>query len=127
MKLTKHDKEFQKLQNCIVGAMFDKKAQHVVSIDLRKFEMRIADMFIICNGTSDRHVEAIANFVEEQTLKKLKGKPFHKEGFENKEWILLDYFDIIVHIFLEDKRSFYSLEKLWGDGEVKFYEENDKL
>ena len=119
MKKKSPDKEFYELRDCILKAMLDKKAEEVVSIDLHKFTNRMADMFIICHGNSITQVETIADYVEELTYKQLKQKPFHREGFENKEWILLDYFDIVVHVFLEEKRNFYSIESLWGDGDIK--------
>jgi len=118
MKKKNLDKEFLNLRDCILQAMLDKKAENIVSIDLRKFTNRMAEMFIICHGNSVTQVETIADFVEELTNKQLKQKPFHREGFENKEWILLDYFDIVVHVFLEEKRNFYSIETLWGDGVI---------
>lgn len=118
MKKKNPDKEFFVLRDCILKAMLDKKAENVVSIDLRKFTNRMAEMFIICHGNSITQVEAIADYIEELSSKQLKQKPFHREGFENKEWILLDYFDIVVHVFLEEKRNFYSIETLWGDGEI---------
>jgi ribosome-associated protein len=121
MKKKNTDKELLDLRDSIVKAMLEKQAENVVSIDLRKFNNRLADMFIICHGNSVTHVETIADFVEELSIKQLKQKPFHREGFENKEWILLDYFDIVVHVFLEEKRDFYSIEQLWGDGEIMKY------
>ena len=121
MKKKNQDKEFLDLRDCIVKAMLEKQAEKIVSIDLRTFNNRLAEMFIICHGKSTTQVEAIADYVEELTHKELKQKPFHREGFENKEWILLDYFDIVIHVFLEEKREFYSIERLWGDGEIKEY------
>ena len=121
MKKRTQDKEFIELKDCIVKAMLEKQAENVVSIDLRKFNNRLAEMFIICHGNSVTQVEAVADYVEELSKKQLNQRPFHREGFENKEWILLDYFDIVVHVFLEEKRDFYSIEQLWGDGEIKKY------
>jgi len=121
MKTQKLDKKFEQLRDCIVHAMHEKQAENVVSIDLRKFNNRLAEMFIICHGNSVTQVEAIADYVEELSVKQMHQKPFHREGFENKEWILLDYFDIVVHVFLEEKRDFYSIEQLWGDGEIINY------
>ena len=121
MKKKNPDKEFLDLRDIIVKAMLEKQAENVVSIDLRKFNNRLAEMFIICHGNSVTQVEAIADYIEELSKKQLNQKPFHREGFENKEWILLDYFDIVVHVFLEEKRDFYSIEQLWGDGEIMKY------
>jgi ribosome-associated protein len=121
MKKKNPDKEFLDLKDIIVKAMLEKQAENIVSIDLRKFNNRLAEMFIICHGNSVTQVEAIADYIEELSKKQLNQKPFHREGFENKEWILLDYFDIVVHVFLEEKRDFYSIEQLWGDGEIVKY------
>lgn len=122
MKKKESTKDQNELKKCIIGAMQDKKARNIVSIDLRKLNNSFTDHFVICHGTSKTHVEAISDFIEETTVKKLKQKPGQKEGQENKEWILLDYFDIIVHVFLEEKRNFFAIENLWGDGEVEEYE-----
>jgi len=108
-----------KLLKCIVDAMQDKKAKEVVSIDLRKIETSVTSYFIICSGTSTTQVDAIYDNVIKKVQETLYTKPFHREGFENSEWILIDYFDIVVHIFIEGKRNFYKLEELWADGVLK--------
>lgn len=110
------------LRKCIIEAMQDKKAGNIVSIDLRKLNNAFTDHFIICHGTSTTHVEGITDYIEESVFKKLKQKPWQKEGKENKEWILLDYFDIIVHVFLQEKRDFFAIEELWGDGEIEQFD-----
>ena len=110
------------LASTVVGAMQDKKARDIVSVDLRNINSRITDKFIVCHGDSDRQVDAIAQWVEEKVFKELKEKPWHREGFENKEWILLDYVNLVVHIFVEDKRKFYAIEELWGDAEFEKFE-----
>ena len=110
------------LKSSIIKGMQEKKAYHITSIDLRKLNNRLADMFIICHGTSDKQVDAIAESVEREVHTATGQKALHREGFENKEWILLDYFDIIVHIFEEEKRSFFALENLWGDGQIETHE-----
>jgi ribosome-associated protein len=73
----------------------------------------------VCSCTSDPHTEAVADSVEEIVEKAMNQNPYKREGFENKEWILLDYIDVVVHVFRADKRNFYSLEKLWGDAPIK--------
>lgn len=103
----------------ITKAMVDKKAFKVVSIDLRKIESASTDFFIICHGSSTTHVDAIASSVEDEVQKQINEKPFHTEGYQNSEWVLVDYFNVVVHVFLEEKRDFYRLEKLWADGEIK--------
>ena len=107
------------LANAIIEGMQEKKASDIVSLDLRNVENSIADIFIICHAESGVHVEAIARSVEEMVFKNLDQEPEHKEGRENAEWILLDYFDVVVHVFIKEKRDYYNLESLWGDGELQ--------
>jgi len=99
--------------------MQEKKAEHIVSINLKNITNSVADYFIICQCESKTQANAIADSVEEQVYKKTGESPSHKEGRENAEWILLDYFNVVVHIFLREQREFYGLEKLWGDAEIK--------
>jgi ribosome-associated protein len=96
--------------------MQDIKAKEIVSLNLKELDAAVCDYFIICHGTSNTHVNSIADSVIETTIKSLKDKPFSKEGFQTGEWILLDYGDIVVHIFQKEIRDFYNIEKLWGDG-----------
>ena len=106
------------LSDAIVEAMQNKKAGNIISLDLRNLNNRYVDKFIICHGDNDRQVEAIAKEVEEHVRKTLNDKPWHREGYENREWILLDYVNIVVHVFLKEKRDFYAIEELWGDAEL---------
>ncbi len=93
-----------------------KKGFDINILDLRKLS-GIADCFIVCSADADRQVKAIADEVDEQLHN--KGiRCFHKEGFETLNWVILDYFDVIVHVFKADARSYYNLEKLWGDAPV---------
>ena len=98
-----------------VGAALDKKASEVVILDLRKTPA-FTDFFVLCSGQSTRQVKAIADGVEE-TLRAAKIRPAHVEGYDRAEWILMDYFTFIVHVFTPQTRAFYSLERLWGDAE----------
>jgi ribosome-associated protein len=98
-----------------IEAASDKKANDVIVLDLRK-AAGFTDFFLICSGTNPRQVRAIADSVIE-TLAASGAKPAHAEGYDRSEWILLDYFDFIVHIFAPDTRSFYGLERLWGNAE----------
>ncbi|MBT3424287.1 MAG: ribosome silencing factor [Bacteroidetes bacterium] len=116
-----NEQDLEILKKSIIKGMLDKKASNITSIDLRKGNNSLADLFIVCHGTSNRQVEAIAENVEEEVFKTTGEKVKHKEGYTNKEWILLDYFDIIVHVFSEEKREFFALEKLWGDGEIEVH------
>ena len=109
----------KKLSEVIVKGMQEKKARDIVVMDLRKVKNAVADFFVICSGTSDTQIEAIADSVDEQVYKQLNEDPWHTEGKENKEWMLLDYVDVVAHIFKKDQREFYSLENLWGDAQVE--------
>ena len=111
------------LTDTIVEAMQEKKAKGITSLDLRKLDTRVVDKFIICHADNDRQVEAIARNVEEEVRKKLNDRPWHKEGYENREWILLDYVNIVVHVFLGEKRDFYAIEELWGDADAEKFED----
>ncbi len=109
----------------VVAAMQDKKAKRIVSLDLRKIIDSVSQYFVICQAPSATQVDAIYDNVLEQVQKNCILKPFHREGYENSEWILIDYFDVVVHIFREDIRSFYKLEELWADAVLKEYESDD--
>jgi ribosome-associated protein len=98
-----------------IAAAFDKKAEQLVVLDLTK-SSAFTDFFIICTGTNRRQVQAIADAVEE-AIGKRGTKPALVEGYERGDWVLLDYFDFIVHVFLPASREFYNLERLWGDAE----------
>ena len=111
------------LSDAIVEAMKNKKAGNIISLDLRNLNNRYVDKFIICHGDNDRQVEAIAKEVEEHVRKTLDDKPWHREGYENREWILLDYVNIVVHVFLKEKRDFYAIEQLWGDAELEEFKD----
>lgn len=120
--IKKKDNTEQVLQS-IVDGMLEKKAQHIVVLDLRKLNSTVADYFVICHGTSTTQVEAIARSVEEFTEKELNESPLHIEGVTNAQWILMDYFTVVVHIFEEKARSYYDLEELWADAAVLPVEE----
>src|SRR5262249_40555341 len=98
-----------------VAAAEDKKAIDLVLLDLRK-AAGFADYFLICSGANARQIRAIADAVMD-ALATIGSKPAHVEGYERSEWVLLDYFDFIVHIFAPEQRLFYSLERLWGNAE----------
>ena len=110
------------LEDVIIQAIQDKKGEDLLSLDLRKINAAVADLFIICHGNSKVQVKAIADNVIEQSKECLGEGPWKTEGFENSEWILLDYFDVVVHIFYREKREFYQLEDLWNDALRKEYD-----
>jgi ribosome-associated protein len=99
----------------------EKKGNEIVRLDLRNINSSVSDYFVICHADSSTQVKAIANSIEEEIFKVTQQEPWRKEGLEYGEWILLDYIDVVVHIFRTDKREFYGVEDLWGDAEIKFY------
>ena len=101
--------------NRAVRAALDKKASNVVVLDLRNTPA-FTDFFILCSGQSQRQVKAIADSVEE-ALRAVKIRPTHVEGYDRSEWVLMDFFSFIVHVFAPNTREFYALERLWGDAE----------
>jgi ribosome-associated protein len=111
--------ESRELVNKIVFGMEEKKAKNIVCVDLRDIENSICDYFVICHGDSSTQVDAIANSILDEVRKALRDKPWHKEGFQNAEWILLDYVNVVAHVFQKEKRLFYSLEDLWADAPIE--------
>lgn len=87
-------------------------------LDLRKIENTVCDYFIICSGTSNTHVSAIVSSIQKTVSKSIKDKPWHVEGLENAEWVLMDYVNVVVHVFQKQIREFYDIEGLWGDAKV---------
>ncbi|MGB3018217.1 MAG: ribosome silencing factor [Ignavibacteria bacterium] len=106
----------------IAGMMLVKKGSGILVMDLRKLTT-MTDYFVICSASSDIQVKAISDFIKEET-RKLREKAWHNEGYSNLSWVLLDFVDVVVHVFLEDTRKFYNLEGLWADAE--FTEIKDK-
>ena len=106
------------LLDAIVQGMQDKKAKNITILNLSKLENRVADYFVICDADSTTHVSAIADSVEESAMKKTNEKPYHSEGYQNSEWILIDYVNIVAHVFMRESREFYNIEGLWADGET---------
>lgn len=112
-------KQTNGLLDSIVDGMQEKKAKNITILDLNKIENRIADFFVICDADSTTHVNAIADSIEEIVQKQTNEKPYHTEGHQNSEWILLDYINIVVHVFMRETREYYNIEGLWGDAEIK--------
>lgn len=104
-----------KLLHIISNSIEEKNGHDIICLNLTNVESAISDYFIICHGNSTTQVNAIASHIEKEVKEKKEESPFHTEGKENEEWILLDYFNIVVHIFLDEKRTFYQLEELWAD------------
>jgi ribosome-associated protein len=102
----------------IIEAIREKKGHQIVSIDLSEVENSICDFFIICHGESVTQVGAITESIEKKLKEEARMRAHHVEGLQNSQWVLLDYFDILVHVFQEEFRSFYRLEELWADGKI---------
>lgn len=107
----------------IADAMLEKKGQDVVSLDLKPIGTAISDHFIVCNADSTTNVVAIADNVEERMIEKCRRKVVRTQGKENAFWVILDYGDIVVHIFQTPYRAFYRLEELWADADKTVYED----
>jgi len=111
------------LSEIIIKGIQDKKGKDITSINLKNIEHAVTDYFIVCHGSSNTQVQAIAESIEDEVRKSIGLKPWHREGVQNAEWILLDYVDVVVHVFQENTRDFYQIEKLWADAEIKIIEE----
>lgn len=107
------------LKEAIVTSIADKKGKKIACLNMEKLPNSICDFFVICEGTSSVQVSAIARAVEEEVYKLTGQHAYHSEGYENAEWILQDYIDVVVHIFQPQVRTFYNLEELWGDAELE--------
>jgi len=107
----------------IVEGMQEKKASGIVLMDLTKLSSRVCDYFVICNADNTRQVAAIADSVEDFTTRFCEEKPWHVEGIQNAQWILMDYVNVVVHVFQTETRDFYGIENLWADADVKRIED----
>lgn len=106
------------LSDVIVKGMQEKKASDIIVMDLRKIKNAVADFFVICSGNSDKQLDAISDSIDAEVYKSLHENPWHTEGKNNKEWMLLDYIDVVAHVFRKDRRAYYALERLWGDADI---------
>ncbi len=106
----------------ILHGIEEVKGLEINLLDLRDIENTVCDYFIICNGTSNTHVNAIVNSIQKTVSKAIHDKPWHIEGSENAEWVLLDYVNVVVHVFQKQVREFYDIEGLWGDAKVTLVE-----
>ena len=104
-----------KLIKTIIAAIQEKKAENIISLDLRKINEAVADFFIICEAGNQPQIRAIADNVESRVKEKCDENPYHHEGFQNLQWVLIDYVNVVVHIMLPENRRFYKLEEMWSD------------
>ena len=122
MKSTLVRQDSDTLADLVVRGMQDKKASDIVVLNLKELKNAVADYFIICSANSDTQIDAVARSVEEEIEKVTGESPWQTEGRTNREWVLLDYVDVVVHVFLRDRRKFYALEELWGDANISYIE-----
>lgn len=106
------------LLTLIIKGIEEVKGADIDILDLRGIENTVCDYFVICNGNSNTQVAAIANSIQKVTSKESKEKPWHVEGIENAEWVLIDYVNIVVHVFQKHIREYYNIESLWGDAKI---------
>lgn len=117
--MKKRQEETELLLKSVLKGIIEKKGLNVLKIDLKKLENRVTDYFVICHGNSTTQVDALCDSVEDTVRAETGEKPWHVEGLDNCFWVLLDYGNVVVHIFLEEYRNFYSLESLWADGKME--------
>jgi ribosome-associated protein len=123
MRVRHENDNTEEVLKTVVETMLEAKAQGITSLNLKELQSAVTDYFVICHAQSKTQVNAIAEKVIDNVRNKLHVHVYHEEGFENSEWILLDYIDVVVHIFLQEKRDFFKLEELWADAEMKTYED----
>ena len=102
----------------IIKGIEEVKGNDIEILDLRAIDTAVCDYFVICNGTSNTQVNAIVNSIQKVVSKELKDKPWHIEGSDNAEWVLMDYVSIVVHVFQKEIREYYNIEGLWGDAKI---------
>lgn len=110
-----------KIIKSIIKAIQDKKGEHIVSLDLRKIHEAVADFFIVCEASNQPQIRAIADAIEEEVKKKCGEFPYHHEGKQTLQWVLIDYVNVVVHIMTPESRKFYKLEEMWSDAAMDEY------
>ena len=122
--MTKKQTNPDQLITGILAGIEDVKGQNINILDLREIENAVCDYFIVCEGTSNTQVSAIVNSIQKKVSKDLKDKPWHIEGLDNAEWVLMDYVNVVVHVFQKHIREYYDIESLWGDAKTTVIESN---
>ena len=115
MKKLSRKAETEKLVEEIINGLQEKKGKRIVTLDLREIDSAVTDFYVVCTGDSNTHVNALAGSVEKEVKKTLNDKPWHVEGTSNGEWVLMDYVNVVVHVFLRGQREHYNIEGLWAD------------
>jgi ribosome-associated protein len=113
--MTKNKITADQLITAIISGIEDVKGQDINILDLREIENTVCDYFVVCEGTSNTQVSAIVNSIQKKVSREVKDKPWHVEGEENAEWVLIDYVNVVVHVFQKHIRAYYDIESLWGD------------
>jgi ribosome-associated protein len=111
-----------KIIKTIIAAIQEKKGENVVSLDLRKINEAVADFFIICEAGNQPQIKAIADNIEVKVKKHCDENPYHHEGYQALQWVLVDYVNVVVHVMLKETRKFYRLEEMWSDASVLNHE-----
>lgn len=124
MTSKKKTAETAELLKAVLNGISEKKGQNPAVIDLRKTGNSISDYYVVCHGSSNTNVSAIAESVVDEVRIKTGDKPRHLEGKREAEWIVVDFFDVVVHVFQEEYRNHYEIEELWADADIKYIEEN---
>lgn len=107
----------------IIKAIQDKKGEHIVTLDLRKVNEAVSDFFIICEANNTTQIKAIADNIEDRVREQCSEKPYHHEGLQALQWVIIDYVNVVVHVMMPETRKFYNLEELWSDGVKDYIEE----
>ena len=115
--MAKTKRSSNNLISTIVNSIEEVKGKEINILDLRNLEARVCDYFVICEGTSNTQVSAIVSSINKKVSKTLKDKAWGIEGMESAEWVLMDYIDVVVHVFQKHKREFYDIEGLWGEAQ----------
>ncbi|HEU4469783.1 MAG TPA: ribosome silencing factor [Flavisolibacter sp.] len=108
-----------KIIKSIIRAIQEKKGENIVSLDLRKIPEAVADFFVICEASNQPQIRAITDAVEEQVKKNCGESPYHYEGKQNMQWVLIDYVNVVVHVMMPEQRKFYKLEEMWSDAPLE--------
>jgi ribosome-associated protein len=117
-KKTSTPSQTTSLLDAIVEGMQEKKAKNITMLNISKLENRVTDYFVVCDADSKTHVKSIADSIEDVVIKLTNENAYHTEGQQNSEWILIDYINIVAHVFLKETREFYNIEGLWGDADI---------
>lgn len=125
--MNKNEKNNEALLALIIEGIENVKGENITILDLRAIENTACDYFVICDGNSNTQVNAIAGSIQRTVSKELKDKPWHVEGYEQANWILMDYINIVVHVFQKETREFYNIEDLWGDAKITQVTSNHQI